>query len=281
MSDVQHTCVSCGQTHEGLYCHVCGEKRLDPNDRKLKYYLHQLVSAVTFADNKAWRTLRSVIVNPGKLSLDYAAGRRVRYTAPVSLFFIGNLIYFLIPILETFDSSLYVQTQMMPYKSWIMPSVEGRLADRSISMDEYAVAYNAASTSNAKLLLITMVFLISIGFAVVAMKKNRYFGDHFIMSLKVNIYNLFVNTIALALLIFPIVLIGQLAGADLRPYLNDQLFTVLILFSLIYFLFRSFRTMYACTTGGAAWRTVFMLAWVAVSLQAYRFILFWVTFYTT
>ena len=90
---------------------------------------------------------------------------------PVSLFFIGNLIYFLIPILETFDSSLYVQTQMMPYKSWIMPSVEGRLADRSISMDEYAVAYNAASTSNAKLLLITMVFLISIGFAVVAMKK--------------------------------------------------------------------------------------------------------------
>ena len=55
------------------------------------------------------------------------------------------------------------------------------------------------------------------------------------MSLEVNIYNLFVNTIALALLIFPIVLIGQLAGADLRPYLNDQLFTVLILFSLIYF----------------------------------------------
>ena len=78
---------------------------------------------------------------------------------------------------------------MMPYKSWIMPSVED--ADwqiTSISMDEYAVAYNAASTSNAKL-LITMVFPDQHWFCRCSDEKNRYFGDHLSCHWR-SIYNL-------------------------------------------------------------------------------------------
>lgn len=275
-----HTsCKSCGKAISGNYCSNCGEKVVTPKERTFLFQLGKIVNAITFADTKMLQTLWLVIRRPGRLSSDYAEGKRVPYSSPLALFFIGNLIYFLMPMLETFNTTLDVQMHGMPYGAITTKAVENRIERENISMEEFTSEYNVASTSNAKLLLIFMVFYMVPAYAILCHRKGIYFADHFVMSLELSIYNIFVNTIFFGLLLFPVVSLFRLSGTDITPYLNDRLITIVVLISLIYFLYSSMRNMYGWNAAGALVRSFLIIAWLVVSLIAYRLTLFWASFY--
>lgn len=159
-------CKSCGKSISGIYCSNCGEKVVTPNERTLSFQLGKIVNAITFADTKMLQTLWLVILKPGMLNREYMIGRRVIYSAPLALFFIGNLIYFLLPILQTFNTSLDVQMNGMPYSSMVTNAVERKLEKESLGLDSYTEDFDAVSTSNAKLLLILIAIFMTPAFAI-------------------------------------------------------------------------------------------------------------------
>ncbi|WP_371839943.1 DUF3667 domain-containing protein [Microbulbifer epialgicus] len=55
-----------------------------------------LLSTLLALDSRTWRTLPSLLFKPGFLSIEYFAGRRVRYVSPVRLFIFLCLTTFLV-----------------------------------------------------------------------------------------------------------------------------------------------------------------------------------------
>jgi hypothetical protein len=87
-------CVSCDASLSGPYCSRCGERALEPDALTLRHFLvHTVAHELLHVDGALWRTLRLLFVRPGRLSLEYAAGRRRPYVNPFRLLLIAVVAY--------------------------------------------------------------------------------------------------------------------------------------------------------------------------------------------
>lgn len=96
-------CANCEAVLHGRWCHACGQRRSEPGDRTLRHLVGQAAEALTDLDSRFWRSLRTLMLQPGRLSADYLAGRRQRWLSPISLFLLANLVYFLAPVVTDFE----------------------------------------------------------------------------------------------------------------------------------------------------------------------------------
>src|SRR5262245_36741157 len=87
-------CVSCDAPLAGPYCSRCGERALEPDALTLRHFVvHTVAHELLHVDGSLWRTLRLLFVRPGRLSLEYAAGRRRPYVNPFRLLLIAIIVY--------------------------------------------------------------------------------------------------------------------------------------------------------------------------------------------
>jgi hypothetical protein len=87
-------CVSCDAPLSGPYCARCGERVLEPEALTLRHFLvHTVAHELLHVDGALWRTLRLLFVRPGRLSLEYVAGRRRPYVNPFRLLLIAIVAY--------------------------------------------------------------------------------------------------------------------------------------------------------------------------------------------
>ena len=93
-TDVVERCVSCDTPLTGPYCSRCGERTLEPEALTLRHFVvHTVAHELLHVDGALWRTLRLLFVRPGRLSLEYAAGRRRPYVNPFRLLLIAIVAY--------------------------------------------------------------------------------------------------------------------------------------------------------------------------------------------
>jgi hypothetical protein len=87
-------CVSCDAPLAGPYCSRCGERTLEPEALTLRHFaVHTVAHELLPVDSAFWRTLRLLFTHPGRLSLEYAAGRRRPYVNPFRLLLIAIVGY--------------------------------------------------------------------------------------------------------------------------------------------------------------------------------------------
>jgi hypothetical protein len=87
-------CPNCQTPLLGAYCYVCGQPKKG-FIRQLSGILADFFDTVFDLDSRLLRTLPSLYLRPGFLSLEYFAGRRVRYVTPLRLYFFITVIAFL------------------------------------------------------------------------------------------------------------------------------------------------------------------------------------------
>lgn len=87
------TCPNCDAALVGRYCHECGQKRIEPAERRFSWFVGQLLREVALVDSRLARSLARLLVRPGTLDRDWLAGRRRRNTAPLNLFLGVALLY--------------------------------------------------------------------------------------------------------------------------------------------------------------------------------------------
>jgi hypothetical protein len=63
-------------------------------DLTLSQFLHETTHELTHWDGKIPSTLKTLFLNPGRLTLDFFAGRRARWLAPLRLYLICSIAYF-------------------------------------------------------------------------------------------------------------------------------------------------------------------------------------------
>lgn len=78
-------CANCATPLLGPHCHACGQP-VRGMVRHFSSILGDLFDTLLALDSRIARTLWPLLTNPGFLTREYLAGRRVRYVSPVRLF---------------------------------------------------------------------------------------------------------------------------------------------------------------------------------------------------
>lgn len=91
----QQSCKNCGAILSNQYCSVCGQ-RAHLRIVSLWEVLHDVIDELFFLESRVWQTLGPLFFRPGLLTMDYLAGRRVRYVPPVRLYIVLSIIFFVV-----------------------------------------------------------------------------------------------------------------------------------------------------------------------------------------
>ncbi|MEO8336582.1 MAG: DUF3667 domain-containing protein [bacterium] len=88
-------CLNCGTNVQLDFCPECGQLALDP-DPTLREFLRELAEEFLHWDGRLFRTYRLLVTKPGELTLEYLAGRRVRFVSPLRVYLVCSLLYFFV-----------------------------------------------------------------------------------------------------------------------------------------------------------------------------------------
>jgi hypothetical protein len=88
------SCLNCGAPLRGRYCAACGQARVN-TDPTLGEVLHEATHELVHWEGKIPHTLKALFIEPGRLTLDFLAGRRARWLPPVRLYLICSVAFFL------------------------------------------------------------------------------------------------------------------------------------------------------------------------------------------
>ena len=276
MESTSRSCKNCGTSLQGPFCHVCGERLIQPKDRSLGHFVEETFAMLFVADGKFPRTMKLLISRPGALTRSYVEGVRKKYLSPVQLFFFANLIYFLFPLLSTFNTTLYIQMNMLPYSKQVTRVVDSHLEAEGVSMEEFTAEFEKKSSSNAKLLLILIVVMQAIGLKIVFLhRKDLYFIDFLAGS--AYFYSFY---ILIALVLFPLIftMLADLFDVSFLSYLTEAVLSVVFLSVIVVYMYFLIKRAYGTSARGALWRSVILGGLMIPSFIIYRYILFWVTF---
>lgn len=94
----EKNCLNCGHTVEERFCPHCGQENIETKQRFHFLFTH-FIEDFTHYDGQFWKTIRYLLLNPGRLTKAYLAGKRQAYVAPVKLYIFVSFITFLLPSL--------------------------------------------------------------------------------------------------------------------------------------------------------------------------------------
>lgn len=272
-----NVCVSCGTRLEGSFCHVCGEKQIDAKDKRITYFIEELISSIFVADGKFFKTIKLLLTQPGELTKSFVDGIRKKYLSPLQLFFFANLIYFLFPLISTFNTSLEIQMYNLPYSDFVRPVVENYLEVHPEQASTFKTSYESTSNSNGKLLLISLVFLQGLFLKLLFLKDRRFYLIDFFAG-SAYFYGFY---ILVFLVLFPalIGLIDWFGEFQFNSFLNELTLSVFFLVGIFGYQFFLIKKAYSVSTPAAIWRSILLAGFIIPSFTIYRFLLFWVTFW--
>jgi hypothetical protein len=86
-------CPNCGAAVSGNFCHACGQETVlhPPSTRE---FVHEFIGHYVALEGRLWKSLGLLLFRPGRLTLEYIKGRRVRYVQPLRLYLTFSLIFF-------------------------------------------------------------------------------------------------------------------------------------------------------------------------------------------
>jgi hypothetical protein len=87
-------CENCAAELHGEFCHACGQSVHNPI-RHAGHAVEEFFEAFWHLDGRVFRTLRDLL-SPGRVAINYLAGHRARYIAPLRLFVVLSLLTFFV-----------------------------------------------------------------------------------------------------------------------------------------------------------------------------------------
>ncbi len=82
----ERLCPNCSAALNGPYCSSCGQRQVDLDQPFRDLAAEAMESFLSF-DARILRTLGPLVTSPGWLTVEFLAGRRVRYVHPFKLYF--------------------------------------------------------------------------------------------------------------------------------------------------------------------------------------------------
>lgn len=196
-------CTNCAAPLHGAWCSACGEKQPDAQDWSLAGLAHEAVHTFTNVDGTLWRTLRTLVVEPGLLTADYFAGRKTRYMRPMALFIALNVVFFVIqPRVGLFNwrYDTYARVESRQAR------MEARRAELELSPAKFRERFDASLNDKKRSMLLVEIPLFALAVAVVQLRRRRPLAQHVVFA---------IHSYAFFALYLGIVLVGLIVSIEL------------------------------------------------------------------
>ncbi|GAB4023645.1 hypothetical protein GCM10028808_74500 [Spirosoma migulaei] len=273
------TCQTCGHHNQETFCPNCGEKRFDPHSLTLSHVAEEVVESFTHADHTLLRTLKALLFRPGKLTVEYVAGRRVHYMKPLGLFLVVNLVFFLLATYNAFNQPL---SSFLNYNNYTVfgtkEAVQQALTRSGQTLATFQPIFDASMKASSKTYLIILIPLFALIFGVLMWSAHRTFIEHLVFSTHFLSFVLIFFLLQQFLIVLPFIwIIGQLqweARGDLIASLIGLVF-------LGFYQARAFRRFYGTGTIWSVFAALLSTVLFAGVIMAYRLILFYKILYLT
>lgn len=273
----------CGNCHAALtgpFCSQCGEKKFLPADYSVKHLAEEVLGEFTHFDTKFLRTLKVLFTKPGEISRAYFHGGRSRYTKPLTLFVIINVIFFFIqPHTRMFNYS---------YTAYVARgghgiAVQDHLRETGESQQTYAVRFDANLRDQTKSLVIVAVPVLALFMAVVFYGSSRTFAEHLVLSVQVYAFLLAYLAVLAVLVLVPVALraAGHANAPILRFLARESTLETVLVIGLAVYIYTAVRRAYQSPRLRAAISALLLSFEAAFFFAAYQRLLFYITFWTT
>jgi hypothetical protein len=210
------TCLNCGATVTGRYCSNCSQAAEVhvPSTREL---LHEVLEGLTHSDSRLWRSLQYLWFKPGRLTLEFVAGRRVAYLPPFRLYLIISVGFFLLfslsnphgPILMLDAKNVKgaapkapIVLDMQDCSSWpkeLSPQFAARLkhACEATVADKGKNMFHGASSALSKGMFVLLPVVAALHMLLYWRPRHRY-AEHLVFFLHLQAYFFSVGVLVLA-----------------------------------------------------------------------------------
>ncbi len=156
------------------------------------HVLAEAAEAFFHIDSKIFLSLRTLIRRPGRLTAEFFMGRRKPYMSPLQLFFVCNLIFFVLqpftgleilgPPLRAFENNTFLRRVAQPLvaKKLAQEHIARTDADK---MAEFAQRFDRVSHLQAKTLVLLMAPMLASVLALFYLGSRHFFTEHLIFAL--------------------------------------------------------------------------------------------------
>ena len=187
-------CPSCGEPLRGDFCHRCGEKRAEARDLSLRHFVADALQEFTSVEHsKIYRTLRALLVRPGLLSVEWAAGRRNLYLKPLNLCLIVlalQVFVYSTKQVSTYDFGRLVESerqfadsQGLKYDSIYERLIRDVMGRRGLSREAVLEAINERWSRNVSFFQIPLILTYALLLRLLYLFTRRHFVEHVVFSL--------------------------------------------------------------------------------------------------
>ena len=274
-------CPSCGAPHIGSFCARCGEKRRGRHDYSVRHYFGEAVEVATHFDSKILRSAWLLVSRPGFLSAEYLQGRRVRYVAPLRLFIVLSIVYYLSNSIfpyNAFTTPLAVQLNMNDYyPSYAVAQVEQAMSQKRLAYADLEQEYNQKTANLSKTLVFSLIPVIALMLYALLFRKRRYFAEHLVVATHFWAFALLLIGVFIPVLLLLLTRLAPVLGvspavvtADTVPSTIIQVVFAVYLFTMLRRVYRVSRWYGGLLAASIAW-SFFQIVWL------FRFLLFVVT----
>lgn len=267
----KETCLNCGTPLQGAFCYHCGQRRIGPADRTVKYFVIQFFGASFFLENNFLKNLWALLTRPGQQTNDFISGARKKWMPPFSVFLLINLIYFIFTPLSDLDLSLEEQLTQDQHAAIAQAMVNKKIQKENISFEEYSTIYKTQTSKLSSSLIILNVPVLALFLTLLFIRKKMFYADHFIFSLYLFAFVLLIVLIISGIAYF----FGALFGLNLY---NPGLF---LLIGFLIYLFLALRKVYAQKMAMTLLSLVLVTLAFIFTHFFYRSFLFFMTFWST
>lgn len=277
-------CPTCGSQVTSQFCPNCGEKKFGASDLSLHHFFHHALGDFFHFDSKMFGSFRLLFTKPGFLTGEYLRGCRKPYLHPFQLFFIANLIYFILQPFAGWSglrTTLRIQTHMMSYSSMATRMVNARIAAKGVTPEIFAHNFDHAVDVQARSLAIVMVLLYTVLVAILQWRKKNFFGQHLVFSLHYTAFLLLAVMIGFYGGCYWIFRLAATQNVSLPVLNSDNYLFVVAMAILALYGARAIHLVYRDSMQIALLKGTILAVALHYVLEVYRFILFLIALYSS
>ena len=212
MSDA-NKCKNCETILIGKFCSECGQK--DSELLKLKDFFKEISKDFTELDFRILVTLKKLFTNPGFLTREYWAGKKVKHTQPFKLFLFSSVIYFVLMPSEWSKYDSKINNKESINESNKKSINENEILSIPFFNNEFKIknplfvySFKEVQKIGSKYekemeIILTMPMYALLFMFLHLNNKNLYFSHHLITSIHISS---FVNFLKIIILIFSILI---------------------------------------------------------------------------
>jgi len=273
-------CPTCKMSVTTRFCPSCGEEPLKPRDLTLRGFAEKAVHDFTSIDARTLRSVRTVILRPGELTLAWFQGIRKPYILPLALFLLANVVFVAVQLStgqHVFNSSLDSHLHHQDWSPLAQALLSRRLDVTGQSIDEYAPLFDRRVAIHAKSLVVLMSLAFSLMLPFVFLRKKRPFMLHVVFSL--HFYAFVLLLMSASLLIARVSTFLGYGGIEAATV--DNVLSVAMLLICTAYIYRAIGPVYESQGARRVVSAVVLVIGVAALVLGYRLALFLITLYST